>query len=65
MGLAMARDLIAAGLPTTVWDRSMAATAPLSEAGAVVAVSPRLLMKEPVPSCAGERQRGPAHETWG
>jgi 3-hydroxyisobutyrate dehydrogenase len=33
MGSAMARNLIAAGLPTTVWDRSTAATAPLSEAG--------------------------------
>ncbi|HEY3907266.1 MAG TPA: NAD(P)-binding domain-containing protein, partial [Streptosporangiaceae bacterium] len=34
MGSAMARNLIAAGLPTTVWDRSPAATVPLAEAGA-------------------------------
>jgi 3-hydroxyisobutyrate dehydrogenase len=39
MGSAMARNLISAGLRTTVWDRSPAATAPLSEAGAVVAAS--------------------------
>jgi 3-hydroxyisobutyrate dehydrogenase len=40
MGSAMARNLVAAGLPTTVWDRSPSATAPLSGAGAVVATSP-------------------------
>jgi 3-hydroxyisobutyrate dehydrogenase len=40
MGSAMARNLIAAGLRTTVWDRSPAATAPLSQAGAHVAASP-------------------------
>ena len=40
MGAAMARNLIAAGLPTTVWDRSPDATAPLAEAGARVAASP-------------------------
>ena len=39
MGSAMARNLLAAGLPTTVWDRSAAATAPLAGAGAVVAAS--------------------------
>jgi 3-hydroxyisobutyrate dehydrogenase len=39
MGSAMARNLISAGLPTTVWDRSPAATGPLAEAGAVVAAS--------------------------
>ncbi|HMH93168.1 MAG TPA: NAD(P)-dependent oxidoreductase [Streptosporangiaceae bacterium] len=39
MGSAMARNLISAGLRTTVWDRSQAATAPLSDAGAVVAAS--------------------------
>ena len=39
MGSAMARNLLAAGLPTTVWDRSAAATAPLGAAGAVVAAS--------------------------
>jgi 3-hydroxyisobutyrate dehydrogenase len=40
MGAAMARNLAAAGLPTTVWDRSQAATAPLAEAGARVAATP-------------------------
>jgi 3-hydroxyisobutyrate dehydrogenase len=40
MGSAMARNLLSAGLPTTVWDRSPAATTPLSEAGALVAASP-------------------------
>jgi 3-hydroxyisobutyrate dehydrogenase len=39
MGSAMARNLLAAGLPTTVWDRSPEATAPLGAAGAVVAAS--------------------------
>jgi 3-hydroxyisobutyrate dehydrogenase len=39
MGSAMASNLVAAGLPTTVWDRSAAATAPLAAAGAVVAAS--------------------------
>jgi 3-hydroxyisobutyrate dehydrogenase len=39
MGAAMARNLVAAGLRTTVWDRSADATAPLAEAGAVVAAS--------------------------
>ena len=37
MGSAMARNLVAAGLRTTVWDRSPEATAPLAAAGAVVA----------------------------
>jgi 3-hydroxyisobutyrate dehydrogenase len=40
MGSAMARDLIAADLRTTVWDRSPSATGPLSDAGARVAGSP-------------------------
>jgi 3-hydroxyisobutyrate dehydrogenase len=40
MGSAMARNLVSAGLRTTVWDRSPAATAPLSGAGALVAASP-------------------------
>jgi 3-hydroxyisobutyrate dehydrogenase len=40
MGSAMARNLAAAGLATTVWDRSPAATAPLAQAGALVAASP-------------------------
>src|ERR1700722_16479944 len=37
MGSAMARNLLTAGLRTTVWDRSPQATAALAEAGAVVA----------------------------
>jgi 3-hydroxyisobutyrate dehydrogenase len=41
MGSAMARNLVAAGLDTRVWDRSPAATAPLADAGAVVAASAR------------------------
>src|SRR5690348_1917323 len=40
MGSAMARNLVSAGLRTTVWDRSPAATAPLSGAGALVAATP-------------------------
>jgi 3-hydroxyisobutyrate dehydrogenase len=40
MGSAMARNLVGAGLATTVWDRSAAATAALGQAGARVAVSP-------------------------
>jgi 3-hydroxyisobutyrate dehydrogenase len=40
MGSAMARNLVAAGLSTTVWDRSPDATAPLAEADAAVAASP-------------------------
>src|SRR5258708_26877803 len=39
MGEAMARRLTAAGLPTTVWDRSASATEPLGQAGAKVAAS--------------------------
>jgi 3-hydroxyisobutyrate dehydrogenase len=39
MGSAMARNLLAAGLPTTVWDRSAAVTAQLAGAGARVAAS--------------------------
>jgi 3-hydroxyisobutyrate dehydrogenase len=41
MGSAMARNLIAAGLPTTVWDRSRAAAESLGDGGAVVAGSAR------------------------
>jgi len=40
MGSAMARNLIRAGLPTTVWDRSAGATAALADAGAQVASTP-------------------------
>ncbi len=39
MGSAMARNLISAGLATTVWDRSPSATAPLAQAGARAAPS--------------------------
>src|ERR1700761_1696356 len=39
MGSAMARNLVAAGVSTRVWDRSAAATAPLAAAGAVAAPS--------------------------
>ncbi len=39
MGAAMARNLVAAGLPTRVWDRAPSATAPLADAGATVADS--------------------------
>ena len=39
MGAAMARNLLAAGLPVTVWDRSAEVTAPLAAAGARVAPS--------------------------
>jgi 3-hydroxyisobutyrate dehydrogenase len=40
MGSAMAANLVKAGLHTTVWDRSEAATAPLAAVGAVAAPSP-------------------------
>lgn len=39
MGSAMARNLIAAGLPTTVWNRTPAATVSLADAGATVATT--------------------------
>jgi 3-hydroxyisobutyrate dehydrogenase len=39
MGSAMARNLLAAGLRTTVWDRTTEAAAPLAAAGALVAPS--------------------------
>jgi 3-hydroxyisobutyrate dehydrogenase len=39
MGSAMTRNLVAAGLDTTVWDRSTQATGPLADAGARVAQS--------------------------
>jgi 3-hydroxyisobutyrate dehydrogenase len=41
MGSAMARNLVAAGLTTRVWDRTASATGPLADAGAVVAASAR------------------------
>jgi 3-hydroxyisobutyrate dehydrogenase len=46
MGSAMARNLAGAGLRTTVWDRSPSATAPLSDAGAVVARSPEEAIRD-------------------
>jgi 3-hydroxyisobutyrate dehydrogenase len=39
MGSAMARNLVAAGFDTRVWDRAASATGPLADAGAVVAAS--------------------------
>ena len=39
MGSAMVRNLLAAGLATTIWDRSASATTPLAQAGARVAPS--------------------------
>ena len=41
MGSAMARNLLSAGLRTTVWDRSEAVTAALAARGALVARSPQ------------------------
>jgi 3-hydroxyisobutyrate dehydrogenase len=41
LGSAMARNLAAAGLRTMVWDRSSEGTAPLADAGALVAASPQ------------------------
>jgi 3-hydroxyisobutyrate dehydrogenase len=41
MGSAMARNLVAAGLATRVWDRSASVTGRLAGAGAVVAASPQ------------------------
>jgi len=46
MGSAMARNLVGAGLNTTVWDRSPSATEPLAEAGAQVAASPREAVRD-------------------
>jgi 3-hydroxyisobutyrate dehydrogenase len=46
MGSAMARNLLAAGLRTTVWDRSSSATAVLDEAGALAAASPEEAVKD-------------------
>src|ERR1700751_1959575 len=46
MGAAMARNLLRAGLRTTVWDRSASATAPLAEAGAEVAATPADAVRE-------------------
>jgi len=46
MGSAMARNLVAAGVNTRVWDRSPAATAPLADAGAVVTPSAREAVRD-------------------
>jgi 3-hydroxyisobutyrate dehydrogenase len=46
MGSAMARNLAAAGLHTTVWDRSQPAAAPLAEAGVRVAASPQEAVRD-------------------
>ena len=46
MGSAMARNLVAAGLHTTVWDRSPQAAAPLAGAGARVAASPQEAVRD-------------------
>src|ERR1700684_3085877 len=46
MGSAMARNLVAAGLRTTVWDRSAQATAALADAGARVAASPQQAVRD-------------------
>jgi 3-hydroxyisobutyrate dehydrogenase len=40
MGTGMARSLLRAGIPTTVWDRAPLRTAPFPEAGATIANSP-------------------------
>jgi 3-hydroxyisobutyrate dehydrogenase len=46
MGSAMARNLVAAGMRTRVWDRSPSATAALSEVGALAAASPQEAVRE-------------------
>ena len=46
MGSAMARNLVAAGLTTQVWDRSPSATGSLADAGAVVAPSAREAVRD-------------------
>ena len=46
MGSAMARRLLSAGLPVTVWDRSASACGSLAEAGAVAAGSAREAVRD-------------------
>ena len=46
MGSAMARNLVAAGLTTRVWDRSPSATGSLADAGVVVAASAREAVRD-------------------
>src|SRR5688572_19543822 len=43
MGSRMARNVLAKGLPLTVWSRTSAHSRPLAESGAMVAGSPREL----------------------
>ena len=43
MGSAMARNLVAVGVDTLVWDRSPQATGPLADAGARIAASAPVL----------------------
>lgn len=45
MGAAMARNLMNAGIRTTVWDRSPAAVAPLRDAGALAPATPAEAVK--------------------
>jgi 3-hydroxyisobutyrate dehydrogenase len=45
MGSAMARNLVAAGLRTTVWDRSQQATEALADAGAETAATPQVAVR--------------------
>src|ERR1022692_2352295 len=42
----MARNLLSAGLPVAVWDRSASAAAPLASAGAVAAGSAREAVRD-------------------
>ncbi len=63
MGSAMARNLAGAGLPTTVWDRSPAATAPLSAAGARAAATPQEAIRDArlvITRCRRQRHAAPA-----
>jgi 3-hydroxyisobutyrate dehydrogenase len=46
MGSAMARNLLKAGLRTSVWDRSAASTARLAESGARAAASPQEAVRD-------------------
>ncbi len=46
MGAAMARNLLAAGFRTSVWDRSPAAIEPLAAAGAIAAGTPRAAVRD-------------------
>jgi hypothetical protein len=52
MGSAMTSNLVAAGLNARVWNRSASATAPLTDAGAVVGAGPA------ADPCVGSRRCG-------